>query len=246
MINDDAHCWREGQELLSRPASLSRSMIGSAGLVVGDFMQNRLGTSSSDRIGADFDYRSPIWRVTLWPTSGQHPGRMDTDWERNNLAQRSRGAAAHLSGPACTPPGTDAAPGPRSGPGSSTYPHSRTPLARNPAPPPARPAGPGTACIASAAPLDTSAVFLPAASARRRWSALIRDTRNRLATSRSLAPTSISSAAPRRTPSQRPRSAAPPRSDPAPPRPGRRHRDTSCLRYTAPARRATRSSKPRY
>jgi hypothetical protein len=35
MINGNAHSRRGGQELVSRPVSLSRSVIGSAGLAVG-------------------------------------------------------------------------------------------------------------------------------------------------------------------------------------------------------------------
>jgi hypothetical protein len=58
------------------------------------------------------------------------------------------------------------------------------------------------------APLDARAGFPPAASARRHRFADIRDTRNRFATSRSLAPASISSAAASRTCSRRARSAA--------------------------------------
>ena len=58
------------------------------------------------------------------------------------------------------------------------------------------------------APLEASAGLPPAASARRHRFADIRDTRKRLATSRSLAPASISSAAANRTCSRRARSSA--------------------------------------
>jgi hypothetical protein len=62
--------------------------------------------------------------------------------------------------------------------------------------------------LAPPAPRDASAARPPAASARRHRFADIRDTRNRRATSRSLAPASISSAAANRTCSRRARSAA--------------------------------------
>ena len=58
------------------------------------------------------------------------------------------------------------------------------------------------------APLEASAARPPAARARRRRFAGIRGTRKRLATSRSLAPASISSAAASRTCSRRARCAA--------------------------------------
>jgi hypothetical protein len=58
------------------------------------------------------------------------------------------------------------------------------------------------------APLEASAARPPAARDRRHRFADIRDTRNRLATSRSLAPASIISAAASRTRSRRTRSAA--------------------------------------
>jgi hypothetical protein len=58
------------------------------------------------------------------------------------------------------------------------------------------------------APFETSAVRPPAASARRHRFADIRLTRNRFATSRSLAPASIKSAAASRTSSRRARSSA--------------------------------------
>jgi len=61
---------------------------------------------------------------------------------------------------------------------------------------------------APSAPLDASAARPPAATARRHRFAGIRDTRNQRATSRSLAPASISSAAANRTCSRRARSAA--------------------------------------
>ena len=60
----------------------------------------------------------------------------------------------------------------------------------------------------AAAPLEASASRPPAASARRHRFTDIRDTRNRFATSRSLAPASIISAAASRTFSRRARSAA--------------------------------------
>jgi hypothetical protein len=62
--------------------------------------------------------------------------------------------------------------------------------------------------LAPPAPLVASAFRPPSASVRRHRFADIRDTRNRLATSRSLAPASISSAASSRTRSRRDRSAA--------------------------------------
>ena len=62
--------------------------------------------------------------------------------------------------------------------------------------------------FAPPAPLVARASRPPAASARRHRFADIRDTRNRRATSRSLAPASISSAASSRTRSRRARSAA--------------------------------------
>jgi hypothetical protein len=62
--------------------------------------------------------------------------------------------------------------------------------------------------FAPPAPLEASAARPPAASARRHRFALIRDTRNRFAISRSLAPASIISAAASRTRSGRARSAA--------------------------------------
>jgi hypothetical protein len=67
------------------------------------------------------------------------------------------------------------------------------------------------------APFEASAARPPASSARRHRFADIRDTRNRLATSPSLAPASIISAAASRTCSRRPRSSAsspPPSGDP--------------------------------
>ena len=65
------------------------------------------------------------------------------------------------------------------------------------------PLAPGTA-----GPLEASAAQPPAASARRHRFTDIRDTRNRFATSRSLTPASISSAAASRTCSRRARSCA--------------------------------------
>ena len=62
--------------------------------------------------------------------------------------------------------------------------------------------------FAPPAPLEASASRPPAASARRHRFTLIRETRNRFATSRSLAPASIISAAASRTCSRRARSAA--------------------------------------
>ena len=62
--------------------------------------------------------------------------------------------------------------------------------------------------FAPPAPLEASASRPPAASARRHRFTDIRDTRNRFATSRSLAPPSIISAAASRTCSRRARSAA--------------------------------------
>jgi hypothetical protein len=62
--------------------------------------------------------------------------------------------------------------------------------------------------LAPPAPLVARASRPPASSARRHRFADIRDTRNRLATSWSLAPDSISSAASSRTRSRRDRSAA--------------------------------------
>ena len=90
--------------------------------------------------------------------------------------------------------------------------------------------------VAPPAPLEASAARPPAASARRHRFTDIRDTRNRFATSRSLAPASIISAAASRTFSRRARSAAsrPPPSGYLIP-PAYRTR-----------RRVTRPSNPRY
>ena len=68
--------------------------------------------------------------------------------------------------------------------------------------------GRGELAFSAAGPLVARASRPPAASARRHRFADIRDTRNLLATSRSLAPASISSAASSRTRSRRDRSAA--------------------------------------
>jgi hypothetical protein len=131
----------------------------------------------------------------------------------------SQSGAAHPARPGCSPPRTGRGPARRSGAASSTDPANP----RRPGPHPASPAGPGSARSGPRRPLGGQRL-LPASCQRppHRFAGIL-DARKRFAISRSLAPSSISSAAASRTRSRRPvlrRSA-------------RRHRGTSWFRHSA-------------
>jgi hypothetical protein len=142
------------------------------------------------------------------PRSALHPARRPAG---PGSARSSRsGAAADPRPPGCNRPGTVRRSPQRSAPASSTDPH---PTPTRPALPPglspAHAAGRRSACTSPRPRLSTPAPpGRPRPGPRRHRFADILDTRNRRATSRSLAPSSISSAAANRTCSRRARSPA--------------------------------------